>query len=36
MLIISSTFLNIPDCGYATFAVFPFVFNVNYQNCNFT
>ena len=32
---ISSTSLNITDYGYAIFAVFPYIFNVNFQNCNF-
>ena len=31
----SSTSLNITDYGYAIFAVFPNIFNVNFQNCNF-
>ena len=35
ILIISSTSLNINDYGYAIFAVFPYIFNVNFQNCNF-
>ena len=30
-----STSLNITDYGYAIFAVFPYIFNVNFQNCNF-
>ena len=34
-LIISSTSLNITDDGYAIFAVFPYIFNVNLQNRNF-
>ena len=35
ILIFSSTSLNITDYGYAIFAVFPYIFNVNFQNCNF-
>ena len=34
ILIISSTSLNITDYGYAIFAVFPYIFNVNLKNCN--
>ena len=29
------TTLNITDYGYAMFAVFPYIFNVNFQNRNF-
>ena len=35
ILIISSKSLNITDYGYVLFAVFPYIFNVNFQNCNF-